>query len=411
MADYTSYPTAVPGSEPHQINEIVNILDTGTFTADVNMIYTGDNFTRISGADATFTVAEDKSVRSSNDTTIQMESKNFNLDNAGTIRNADLDNSGDELALSLQMTGTDADLSVVTNTGSMGAILAAAPGGEGLSVTNSGSIFGTANPVFDASLVTGDIFFTNSGFIGASSVADADLLLGSGDDTYDGSGGGFVLGTIKGGDGDDFIILGDSVERVDGGDGTDSVSYDAVDYAVTVDLLRGTGVSKTGVDQIAGIENIGGGGKDDLLGGTHESNVIDGEDGEDRISARGGDDWLHGGAGADRMHGGVGNDAFYFDNADEGGDFIFDFSRTAGNVDTIQINGANFGGLSAGMIDRELFSGLRTNVAQEADDRFLFDLRDKSLWFDEDGLGGADAVLLADLQNDAVMSAYSIVIV
>ena len=51
------------------------------------------------------------------------------------------------------------------------------------------------------------------------------------------------------------------------------------------------------------------------------------------------------------------------------------------------------------------------NVAQDANDRFVFRTSDTTLWFDADGKGGAAATLLADLKAGAVVTTADILIV
>jgi hypothetical protein len=48
------------------------------------------------------------------------------------------------------------------------------------------------------------------------------------------------------------------------------------------------------------------------------------------------------------------------------------------------------------------------NLAQDADDRFIFRTTDASLWFDADGKGSAAAEMIADLQAGAVLTAADI---
>jgi serralysin len=72
----------------------------------------------------------------------------------------------------------------------------------------------------------------------------------------------------------------------------------------------------------------GGGGNDVLTGGA----------GNDALSGGGGHDRLSGGKGNDVLHGGAGNDVFVFEAKGFGRDIITDFSRGAGNRDTIDLS-------------------------------------------------------------------------
>lgn len=136
---------------------------------------------------------------------------------------------------------------------------------------------------------------------------DADNLLDGrgGDDTVEGgSGDDLVLGgagddRLVGGDGADVLRGGAGADHLLGGDGRDAASYhDAA--GVVVDL--GTGAGRGGEaagDILAGIENLRGSARADVLGGDGGANFLSGGDGDDLLVGRGGHDVLSGDAGAD----------------------------------------------------------------------------------------------------------------
>ena len=156
--------------------------------------------------------------------------------------------------------------------------------------------------------------------------------------------------------------------------------------------------SRSGADQLRG-----NGGKNSLLGGG----------GDDRLDGAAGNDFLSGGNGIDVLTGGNGNDTFIFATRSGLGDTILDFNSIgAGNDDRIQITAAAFGGgLVAGALAANQFQSRADNVAQDADDRFIFRSSDKTLWFDDDGNGAHAALLVANLQASATMTALDIVLV
>lgn len=104
---------------------------------------------------------------------------------------------------------------------------------------------------------------------------------GAGDDLlHDSTGGGNLF---DGGPGDDTI------------DGASEVMRDVVDYSarrvgVVVDLAAGTGGEPGEYDTISGVQDIRGGGGDDLLVGNHRANHIVGNGGIDTIVGGGGGD-------------------------------------------------------------------------------------------------------------------------
>ena len=50
------------------------------------------------------------------------------------------------------------------------------------------------------------------------------------------------------------------------------------------------------------------------------------------------------------------------------------------------------------------------NLAQDADDRFIFRTTDQTLWFDSNGNAGGGLSEVADLQASAVLTAANILI-
>ena len=97
------------------------------------------------------------------------------------------------------------------------------------------------------------------------------------------------------------VLGGDAgANRLDGGAGTDTVSYSGSDEAVTVDLEAGTGEGgHAESDVIVNIENVTGSGYGDALGGDSGANRLSGRDGDDVLEGGAGADWLLGGAGVD----------------------------------------------------------------------------------------------------------------
>jgi aryl-phospho-beta-D-glucosidase BglC (GH1 family) len=119
--------------------------------------------------------------------------------------------------------------------------------------------------------------------------------------------------------GNDTITGVGSKDYIDGGAGTDAVSYHWSGAYVNVDLARATQSNgDANGDVLVNIENITGSGHNDFLRGDGLANVINGAGGEDVLS---------GGNGADTLTGGSGNDRFVFENADgANGDKVSDFA-------------------------------------------------------------------------------------
>ena len=157
---------------------------------------------------------------------------------------------------------------------------------------------------------SGDNFLNIEGLIG-SAFADT-LTGGSQDDVIEGQGGGDVL---------------------DGGGGIDTLSYEASDTRVVVDLLNGnTFLGHADGDVISGFENLTGSRLPDYLLGTNEANVLAGGRGVDRLDGRGGNDILIGGAQDDNLKGGSGADVFVLREGD-GFDRITDWQDETDRID------------------------------------------------------------------------------
>lgn len=120
---------------------------------------------------------------------------------------------------------------------------------------------------------------------------------------------------LRGGSFDDVLIGRGGHNRLDGGDGYDTVDYSFAGEAVRVSLFE-VGEQFTGVsnDTLARVENIVGSDDSDILGGNGRQNDVDGGMGDDFIDGGRGNDHLLGGEGNDHIMGGVGNDVI------EGGD-------------------------------------------------------------------------------------------
>lgn len=123
-------------------------------------------------------------------------------------------------------------------------------------------------------------------------------------------------------------------------------------------------------------------------------------------------DRIEGGIGADLLSGGLGNDSFVFLAKTEGGDRITDFHNVAGDNDRFLLEGSAFGfGSATGAIAAGSFVVRIDNLAQDADDRFIFRTTDQTLWFDANGNAAGGLTLLVDLQADAGMTAADIALI
>jgi Ca2+-binding RTX toxin-like protein len=115
---------------------------------------------------------------------------------------------------------------------------------------------------------------------------------------------------LHGDAGDDLLMASNGAYQLDGGLGTDTVSFKGLTTAVTLDLGVTTAQTGPGGGELTliSIENLTGGSGADKLTGDGFANVLDGGAGNDLLYGKAGDDVLHGGAGNDTLDGGLGRD-------------------------------------------------------------------------------------------------------
>jgi hypothetical protein len=320
----------------------------------------------------------------------------------------------------------DTDGAVVINRGTIdsasgaGIVADSAPAGTYVSIFNTGTISGL-DLAIDGN--AGNERVTNRGSLiggvdlgSGTDVVDnrfgtvaGDVILSDGDDSYDGRGGS-VSGQIYGGIGaDTFVGNASLADVIFGGEGLDEIDYH-FGPAFTL-ALDGSFDSDGGAigDTVTAVERVLGSAGGDEVRGDAAANQLLGGGGGDALDGAAGADLIRGGQGTDTLTGGLGNDIFRFQTLAECGDVITDFLNLAGDNDKFQILASAFGGgLVAGALAATQFQSRADNLAQDADDRFIFRTTDRSLWFDADGNGAGAAILVADLQAGAVVTAADI---
>lgn len=184
-------------------------------------------------------------------------------------------------------------------------------GGDGLDALDLSAVTSgiTMSPTFDA-----DFFFQikyGTELVKVFSVEE--IRGGSGKDVLGGTGyagydGGF---TLHGNGGDDTMVVSLGNDSVDGGAGTDTVSFAGVASAAVVNL-GSTAAQRVGGsrDSFLNVENLIGTGYNDSLTGTDGRNSFFGGAGVDKLLGGVGVDKLDGGDGNDRLTGGEGRDLF-----------------------------------------------------------------------------------------------------
>jgi Ca2+-binding RTX toxin-like protein len=137
------------------------------------------------------------------------------------------------------------------------------------------------------------------------------------------------------------LYAGTGNNKLDGGAGADTASYQYATSAVTVNLGN-TGNQVTGgsgTDQLISIEHLIGSNFNDTLTGNSAGNVLSAGNGNDTLNGGAGNDRLTGGLGKDVLVGGAGKDVFDFNSLAEMGlttatrDIIRDFTRGQDKID------------------------------------------------------------------------------
>ncbi len=186
----------------------------------------------------------------------------------------------------------------------------------------------------------------------------ADILIGNSlDNRLEGAGGNDALGGRMG---DDRYVF-----DVDGWLGSDSVSeqpdveggIDTLDFSATASVGLSVNLASALVQIVsapnlslqlgsgAAIENVLGGGQDDILLGNSLHNNLRGGAGNDGLRGYDGEDVLEGGAGNDTLRGDTDNDRYLFDtDSPLGTDVIQELEQ--GGVETLDFSGTTSVGIS-----------------------------------------------------------------
>lgn len=227
------------------------------------------------------------------------------------------------------------------------------------------------------------------------------LDAGDGNDSLDGGTGDDVL---KAGAGDDDLDGGSGADKMAGGDGNDTFHVDNAGDKVSEKAGQGTdtviatvsySIEKTAVENLTLSESASPLNIDAT--GNKEDNILIGNSG---------DNVLNGKAGADTLTGGAGHDLFVFSNkAKDGSDTVTDFHS---GEDHLGFSGGVFKALASGITADNLVAG---TVATTANEHLIFDSNTGHLYFDADGSGSKEQVLIVTLTGVSALHAADFQIV
>ena len=265
------------------------------------------------------------------------------------------------------------------------------------------------------------------------------VFAGAGDDTITSVGSDDLAG---GTGNDNYVIQGfsDKILHEDGGDGTDTIDFAAVDQGVTLDLSE-TDTEQTVTDDndtimlTGDFENLIGSDFDDMFLGNDQDNLLfsgEGNDtitggglgddslfgggGEDMLAAAEGNDLIDGGDGNDTINSGMGNDTTFFVGDDtifggEGNDLIFDAggndSFSGGGGDDSIMGGEGNDVYDGGMGNDTIVSAAGNDTTFFDGDDTIFGGEGNDLIFDGAGNdsiagGGGDDSIIGGAGNDVV---------
>jgi Ca2+-binding RTX toxin-like protein len=240
---------------------------------------------------------------------------------------------------------------------------------------------------------------------GAGEFGDDLLIGGQGDDWL-----AWIAGddTMIGGEGNDnfFLHAAGAYEQVhvQGGDGVDTV-FMINNASMVVNLGEGT-VQTTfnGAPTSMTLRGI-----EHFTGQANEGVHLTGSSADNWLETGNGIDTLVGGAGRDTIFGGSGNDIYVLDAApgESNADLLI-FEKytveTAGfdESDHLWLDSAVMTALGAagtfGTDDERFHAGDGATAGAEEDDRVVYDTATGNLYYDADGIGGAEAQLIALVQ-------------
>lgn len=147
------------------------------------------------------------------------------------------------------------------------------------------------------------------------------LFGGDGNDVLVGGGG---VDALFGEGGDDTLLVdedgGATWDYINGGDGSDTISFEQFSGGIGFDLTAGRGggyAAQTYGDGYVSIENITGSQHADTVYGDEGNNVLRGLNGNDTLHGREGNDTLDGGQGNDALHGDDGADTLIGGDGDD----------------------------------------------------------------------------------------------
>ena len=264
----------------------------------------------------------------------------------------------------------------------------------------SGALGGNDTIITDRSYTLSELLenlvLTGTADLNGTGNASVNRLTGNaGDNRLDGKAGADVMRGLAG---DDTYVVDNAGDQVIE---TASAGRDSV--LASVSFRIGAHVEKltlTGTEAINGTGNSG----NNVITGNSAANTLIGQSGDDTIRGGTGDDRIFGGRGNDSLRGEGGTDRFYFDTALSAASNVDDLINFTPSDDWILLDRRIFSGIASdGVLSASAFR-LGT-TAQDATDRIIYNPANGNIYYDPDGVGGADAILFARVPDGAAVTA------
>ena len=159
----------------------------------------------------------------------------------------------------------------------------------------------------------------------------------------------------------------------------------------------------------AGGDILTGGARNDVVMGNDGADMVDGSTGDDRVDGGLGRDTLTGGQGRDVLIGGANADEFRFDlsPSHKSLDTIRDFHHLDDHIALDHDVFLNVGG--QGALDAAHFA--KGTLAETLGQSILYDRATGSIYVDQDGMGGADAVVFAMVKAGLNLTAADFLVI
>lgn len=237
---------------------------------------------------------------------------------------------------------------------------------------------------------------------------------GAGTDTIFGNS---AANFLKGGAGDDYMNGRSGIDVLNGGSGNDNYYVDTTTDTIYdssgVDTINSSASFSLGgygaIERLVltGISGIRGTGNSlaNVVTGNSGGNLLNGADGSDTLNGAGGSDRLYGGNGNDVLTGGIGADVFGFHtaaNSTTNVDTITDFIVAD---DSIWLENSVFVALgTAGALSASAFLASVSGLAQDANDRLIYESDTGELYYDSNGSAVGGSVLIAVLDPNLTLT-------